>query len=103
MKQFLTSVLLLAAAQAAPAGSGYIPNPPMNNLSNFYTLTAYAPWNYELNGLKVENFNLFQAKVGGYCPFTGDQASLCPNGTDMAFSSTLHPVGHRHCLLNLVS
>ncbi|KIW04955.1 hypothetical protein, variant [Verruconis gallopava] len=44
------------------------------------------------NGLKVESFNLFMAKVASYCPFTGDQASLCPNGTDMALTGTLEPL-----------
>lgn len=62
-----------------------------------YTLTAikvddegcYDP---TYDGLKVENFELFQSQIGGYCPFTGAQASLCPNGTEMALSGTMHPV-----------
>ena len=65
---------------------------PLNNLTGPYTLTAYAPGNCEYNGLKAEIPSLFQSKVAAYCPFTGNQSSICPNGTDAAFAGTLYPV-----------
>lgn len=68
---------------------------PLNNLSSPYTLTAFHPGNSSLNGLKVNNLNLFQAAVYQYCPFIGNQSNLCPNGTDMAFASSLYPVSRK--------
>ncbi|KAF2104248.1 hypothetical protein NA57DRAFT_70464 [Rhizodiscina lignyota] len=65
-----------------------------NTLSNQYTLTAYASHNTTLNGLKINwggALNLFQANVSTYCPFVGNQSSLCPNGTDTVFVGTLYP------------
>jgi hypothetical protein len=68
----------------------------MNNLTSPYTLTSYTTDGEHCiyNGLKVNNLNLFQAKVDQHCPFpfNGDQGSVCPNGTDMAFANTLYPV-----------
>jgi hypothetical protein len=62
--------------------------PALNNLSSPYTLTAYAPGDPIHNGLKVNNLNLFQAKVAQYCP---SEVTVCPNGTDMVFSGPLYP------------
>jgi hypothetical protein len=66
--------------------------PVLNNLTGPYTLTAFAPFSPLFNGLKVNDLNLFQSMVYQYCPFTGNQSNLCPNGTDMAFGGSLYPV-----------
>ncbi|KAF2431012.1 hypothetical protein EJ08DRAFT_207871 [Tothia fuscella] len=86
---FLTS---LAMARIAVGGVINHSLPELNNLSSLYTLTAYTLNDCTHNGLKVNNLNLFQAKVGQYCPFTGNQSYFCPNGTDMAFGGTLTPI-----------
>lgn len=67
--------------------------PQLNNLTSPFTVTAYAPDNTKYNGLKIENWNVFQAVVASYCPFLGtSQANLCPNGTDMVLQGSLYPV-----------
>ena len=65
----------------------------LNNLTSPYTVTAYVPWNCEYNGLKIENWNVFQPTVASYCPFLGTSlASSCPNGTDMVLVGSLYQV-----------
>lgn len=84
----LLAVINGAIARPAPQGG-----PALQALSNFYSLTAYAPGNEVYDGLKVNNLALFQPKVSQYCPtFVQESSSGCPNGTDMAFSSNLVPV-----------
>jgi len=86
------SLSLLQAISATPNGKHHHP-PALNNLTGPYTVTAYAPWNCEYNGLKVETWNLFESKVSSYCPFLGtSEANLCPNGTDMVLEGSLYPV-----------
>lgn len=85
----LLAALVATAAMALPQGS-------TNDRPVQYTLTAHSPSVECLNGLKVNwggALNLFQAEVSSYCPFTGDQASYCPNGTETVFVGTLYPVG----------
>jgi len=65
----------------------------LNNLTSPFTVTAYVPHNSEYNGLKIENWNVFQDVVASYCPLLGtSQANLCPNGTDMVLEGSLFPV-----------
>jgi hypothetical protein len=95
MKTVLISLALFVSSLFADS-TGIGPScleGPFNNLSSIYTLTAYAPRNLLYNGLKVNDLGLFQATVFQYCPWTGNQSSFCPNGTDMAFVGTLTPVG----------
>lgn len=100
-KMIWTSLKYLALAiglsNALPAEDSPTCGSPveLNNLTGRYTLTAYAPGNVVYHGLKVNNLNLFQEKVFQYCPFTGNQSSYCPNGTDMAFGGTLGPVSNQ--------
>jgi hypothetical protein len=65
----------------------------MNTLSNYYTLIVYRPHDDELSALKVESgeggFGIYQASSPSYCQSI---VNLCPNSTELAFSSTLYPV-----------
>ena len=89
-------IILFYGSHASPISNDEDCGPPkLNNLTSPYTLTAFAPFNQPYNGLKVNNLNLFQATVYQYCPFTGNQSSFCPNGTDMAFAGSLYPVSLR--------
>jgi hypothetical protein len=67
--------------------------PEMNTLSTYYTLTVYKPSDDKLNALKVESsgggFGIYQASSPSYCPSV---VNPCPNGTELAFLSTLYPV-----------
>jgi len=57
---------------------------------NEYTLTAYAPGNTELNGLRAElsgDLWLYQKRVISYCPLP----SGCPNGNHTAFGAGMYP------------
>ena len=87
----LIAALALTPLALCYPGSGKH-NAPLNNLTSPYSLTAYAPHNCEYNGLKAEIPSLFASQVASYCPFTGNQSSICPNGTDAAFAGTLYPV-----------
>jgi len=73
----LTSFMLLNVALSMPTADS---EPNLNNLTNPYTLAAYKPDDWLYNGLKVNNLGLFQATTSGYCPFTGSESSICPNG-----------------------
>ena len=84
---FFNSCLAVPHPQPQSGGSG-----GLNTLTSPYTLTAYIPGNALYNGAKVNDFNMFQVNVSSYCPFTGDQAYQCPNGTQQAFVGTLTPV-----------
>jgi hypothetical protein len=92
----LIALLSIAFANPLPANDLVA----RQSLKSPYTITVYAPGDYEYNGAKINNFNVFQTKVASYCPLTGSQASSCPNGTDMAFVGTLSPVS---CLYALTS
>lgn len=87
----VAALSLLQAISATPT----IPHKSktLNNLTSPYTVTAYVPWNCEYNGLKIEDWDVFQSTVASYCPFLGTpQASDCPNGTDMVLIGSLYPV-----------
>jgi hypothetical protein len=93
MKRFVLSALLFLGTghEAVAQADGPSHMQALNNLTSPYTLTAYAPCNPVYNGLKVNNLNLFQAKVSQYCP--SKVVTVCPNGTDMVFAGSLYPVG----------
>jgi hypothetical protein len=77
----VTSVLALPRPEAADKNS-----PP-----NQYTLSAYAPKDSKINGLKAElnsDLWLYQEKVISYCPLP----SGCPNGNHTAFGAGMYPV-----------
>jgi hypothetical protein len=89
---FITFALIGVALGSAIPDTARYPSVELNNLTGLSTLTAFAPWIPAYNGAKINNLNLFQAKVAQYCPFIGNEPGYCPNGTDMAFASTLYPV-----------
>ncbi|KAF2663275.1 hypothetical protein BT63DRAFT_123540 [Microthyrium microscopicum] len=90
---FLINLLPLVAARALQGiEKKAVSAESSNGLTEPYTITAYDPFNCHLNGGKINNFNLFQAKVGSYCPFTGNQSSTCPNGTDMVLAGSMYPI-----------
>ena len=65
----------------------------MNTLPNYCTPTIHKPHDNKLSALKVESsgagFGIYQASSLSYCPSV---VNPCPNGTELAFSSTLYPV-----------
>jgi hypothetical protein len=77
LQHFFAGFALIRLALTIPISDS---EPELNNLTSPYTLTAYNPDDSLYNGLKVNNLAIFQAKTDGYCPFTGNQSSLCPNG-----------------------
>jgi hypothetical protein len=87
-KLVVQALLLLGIGHEAAAQAQNVP--VLNNLSSPYTLTAYAPCSRIHNGLKVNNWNIFQSMVSQYCP--SDIVSPCPNGTDMVLAGSLYPV-----------
>jgi hypothetical protein len=87
--QLTLSALLLPAIGYAGVAHPKGETSAMNNLTSPYTLTAYLPCNPVYNGLKVNNLNLFQENVSQYCP---EVVSICPNGTDTVFASSMYPV-----------
>jgi hypothetical protein len=98
MKVLFQSALLSAIVMALPEplagrpqGRYIARNAPLNSLTSPYTLSVYVPWNPSFNGAKANDFNVFEVTVASYCPLTGDQASLCPNGTQQAFVGTFTP------------
>jgi hypothetical protein len=92
MKLILIAAALLAAVHTTPLSQNEDNYPALNNLTSPYTLTAYNPFDCDYNGALINDFNVFQTTVSSYCPFSGDQANLCPNGTQQAFFGTLTPV-----------
>jgi hypothetical protein len=87
----LSTLLWVAVVHGAAAqANGPYDVPALNNLSSPYTLTAYAPCSQVHDGLKVNNWNLFQSTVSQYCP--SGIVSPCPNGTDMVLAGSLYPV-----------
>jgi len=94
MRLTLASIVSLAATFSSlsfVASHPQDPNIVFNNLTSPYTLSVYAPGNTLYNGAKANDFYVFEVNVSSYCPFTGDQASQCPNGTQQAFFATLTP------------
>ncbi len=108
LQSWIALALAAAFAHAAPTQPDCTPcgsNPVtpeccpdcFGKLPSIYTLTA-VKLNADgcgdglYNGLKVQTWNLFEATVASYCPFTGAQAVNCPNGTDMALIGTVEPV-----------
>jgi len=99
LSALLTLTLASSAVLAAPypdpppkqpcSTSSTAPSEPSATLTSPYTLTAFAPTNQTFNGLKVNNLNLFQEKVGQYCP--SPPVTVCPNGTDQVWFGTLTP------------
>ncbi|KAF1985149.1 hypothetical protein K402DRAFT_464493 [Aulographum hederae CBS 113979] len=90
MKQFFSLLSLLSLAAAWPT-QRQVEN---NTLPSAYTLTAYDPSNSLYNGLKVQisgGWNLFASSNPSYCPFTGAEASNCPNGTEGVVTGNLYP------------
>jgi hypothetical protein len=103
MPFIIKSIVALAIALLSMAFANPLPANDLvarQSLKSPYTITVYAPGDYEYNGAKINNFNVFQTKVASYCPLTGSQASSCPNGTDMAFVGTLNPVGSLYALIS---
>lgn len=82
---------VLAAAFTLPHDTAH--QPEMNTLSNYYTLAVYKPHDNKLNALKVEpsggGFGIYQASSPSYYLSV---VNPCPNGTKLAFLSTLYPV-----------